>query len=682
MRADIIPILESTQPATGMETLAGLPGFRATAKQQWEARCPGHEDRKASLAIGIGNDGRILLHCHAGCDLARILEAAGISQKDLFANNGHEPQERRIIATYDYQTGAGELSYQVVRYEPKDFRQRRPDGNGWIWNIAGLKRIPYHLPELAGAEYVFVVEGEKDVDALRALGLAATCNSGGAGKWTSELSQYFKPNQHITIIPDNDESGRKHAQQVAASLHGKVASVKVLELPGLGDKGDVSDWLKGRDPEAAAEELSRLAEAAPEWKPVEPATAGGWEPPEHWEIRDGGHPEQWECPETKWAAAGLFARGSLVIVAGESQVGKTLITLSACRQLLTGPKLFEHFDVQPLDRIFYLVLEDPPQRIKSRLLDAARAGEPEIGLGRLDMAFWPGFSLSEAEHFALLESSIKQKQYDMVVLDTFQRATPGVLSYDDEKLSIILHRLSAMTRRYDVILWINDHLRKAMEKARGRRELSQADIKGSTVKLQNADCYLLVSRNGPRLQITGSNKDADGKIGFLLDLAAEGDKSKPKFCYAGELENLAAASRSKGTQTAAKILEIMEPGAWVSCGDLAPRTPFSPSTVRSHLERLVQGGKVVEQGEKRWKRYRRIDEITELAIDGDRIKTTESKTSIASSILPFKETTIEGRAEAALSEPLPTKGILSLGINSSPIGAGDRKTVDRKGGNE
>lgn len=595
-----------------METLAGLPGFRATGKQKWEARCPAHEDRKASLSIGTGQDDKILLHCHAGCDLARILEAAGIEKKDLFASNGTEPQERRIIATHDYRTAAGELSYQVVRYEPKDFRQRKPDGNGgWIWKTGDLKRLPYRLPELAGAEYVFVVEGEKDVDALRGLGLAATCNAGGAGKWSDELSQYFRADQHVTILPDCDEPGRKHAQQVAAALFGKVASVKVLELPGLPDKGDVSDWLKGRDPQEAAEELSRLADAAPEWKPPEPELqepdAGGWEPPENWEIRDGGHPDQWDCPETKWAAAGLFARGSLVIVAGESQVGKTLLTVSACRQLLTGPKLFEHFDVQPLERIFYLVLEDPPRRIKARLLDAARAGEPEIKTGRLDMAFWPGFSLSEAEHFALLESTIKREKYDLVVLDTFQRATPGVLSYDDEKLSIILHRLSTMTRRYDVIIWINDHLRKAMEKGRGRRELSQADVKGSTVKLQNADCYLLISRDGPRLQITGSNKDRDGRIGFLLDLAAEGDKSKPKFSYVGELEELAGTQKERGATNRNRVFEAVGE-LWTATDAIQKTVDLSRSTVNDHLKALANDGKIERKEAGKGLVYRRATE--------------------------------------------------------------------------
>jgi len=255
--------------------LRQLPGFKACGKDQYEARCPGHEDRKASLSIGIGNDGRILVKCHAGCKTDHILKSIGIEAKDLFQikgnGNGHGIQEvakSRIVAVYDYITLDGKLSYQVVRLEPKDFRQRRPDGkNGWIWDTKGLRRLPYNLQELIKSDYPIIVEGEKDVESLRKIGMVATCNTGGALNWTDELNQYFRPEQHVTILPDNDKPGRDHADLVATNLQSKVASVKVLELEGLPEKGDVSDWLQGRDPVAAAEELCRLSEAVPEWTP-------------------------------------------------------------------------------------------------------------------------------------------------------------------------------------------------------------------------------------------------------------------------------------------------------------------------------------------------------------------------------------------------------------------------------
>jgi hypothetical protein len=181
---------------------------------------------------------------------------------------------RTIAATYDYCDEAGCLRFQVVRFEPKDFKQRRPGGNGgWIWDLRSVVRLLYRLPELGNADpsaTVYIPEGEKDVDALRALGLVATCNPMGAGKWQEGFSGPLR-NRHVVILPDNDDKGREHARRVAQSLSGVAASVKVLELPGLADAGDVSDWL---DAGGTAEELQRLAaEAAEPGQDSTPAAA-------------------------------------------------------------------------------------------------------------------------------------------------------------------------------------------------------------------------------------------------------------------------------------------------------------------------------------------------------------------------------------------------------------------------
>ena len=155
--------------------------------------------------------------------------------------------EKRIIATCDYKDESGRLLYQVVRYEPKDFRQRRPDGQGgWIWNLEGVRRVLYRLQELLQAnpvDWFFVVEGEKDVDRLFAEGLVATTCAMGAGKWEDHYSEFLNDRSKVAVIPDNDDSGRRHAKAVAESLAGVGVKARILELPGLPEKGDVSDWL-------------------------------------------------------------------------------------------------------------------------------------------------------------------------------------------------------------------------------------------------------------------------------------------------------------------------------------------------------------------------------------------------------------------------------------------------------
>jgi len=202
----------------------------------WSAKCPAHDDQHASLSISEGDDGRVLLRCHAECDLEEICKAIGLGLSALFPSAVGKKGRRRIEATYDYHSADSDLLFQVVRYAPKAFRQRRPDGNGgWIWKLGGTPRVPYRLPELRAAgpdDWVFVVEGEKDADRLRSVGLVATCNPGGAGKWNKLSDDSPLHNRRVAIIADKDEAGRKHAEDVAQRLYGRAADLRVLELPG------------------------------------------------------------------------------------------------------------------------------------------------------------------------------------------------------------------------------------------------------------------------------------------------------------------------------------------------------------------------------------------------------------------------------------------------------------------
>ena len=233
--------------------------------------CPCHDDQQASLSVSKVS-GKILVCCHAGCETEDIVGTLGLTMSDLFLDNG-STQRPHISETYDYRDEDGKVLYQVVRYIPKDFRQRRPDLNKpgqWIWNLKGVRQVLYRLPELIkvdAATPVFIVEGEKDVDRCRSVGLVSTCNSGGAKKWKAEYNTFFK-GRHVVIIPDNEKAGHDHAQKVAASLNGTAASVKVVKLPGVTDKGfDVSDWLGAGH---AIDELTSLVEEQLEWTDSQP----------------------------------------------------------------------------------------------------------------------------------------------------------------------------------------------------------------------------------------------------------------------------------------------------------------------------------------------------------------------------------------------------------------------------
>ncbi len=235
----------------------------------WSAHCPAHEDRNASLSISEGRDGRVLLHCHAGCPTEQIVSAMGLKMGDLFPPS-QAPARAYIVKTYDYTDAAGNLLFQVVRFDPKGFRQRHPDGNGgWIWKMQGVERVLYRLAAVLEAvkagQVIYICEGEKDVDALTRLGLCSTTNAGGAGKWLPQYTEALT-GAKVIIIADRDDPGRKHAALVAASLQGKALSVKVLELPDRDGHTikDAHDWLAAGGTLA---ELQAIVEATPEWKP-------------------------------------------------------------------------------------------------------------------------------------------------------------------------------------------------------------------------------------------------------------------------------------------------------------------------------------------------------------------------------------------------------------------------------
>ncbi len=272
---------------------------------------------------GTGGGVLDLVARETGCmngEAADWLRAEG-----FLAEREELPQRGRIVATYDYRDEAGALLYQAVRFEPKDFRQRRPDGKGgWDWRVKGVRQVPYRLFELRAKvahTRVYIVEGEKDVDRLAALGLVATCNAGGAGKWPAELSEHFR-GLDVVLLPDNDEPGRAHAETVARNLAGIAERVRVVALPGLPPKGDVSDWIEAGGTVA---DLGRIVDAAPLWTEAEPAADAG---------PGGGAgarlllPSTWAgvaVPARQWLVEDWIPAGRVSGLMGRGGVGKSLI---------------------------------------------------------------------------------------------------------------------------------------------------------------------------------------------------------------------------------------------------------------------------------------------------------------------------------------------------------------------
>jgi hypothetical protein len=320
--------------------LSRLDGVKPDGSGRWKALCKSHDDHNPSLSITEGDDGKILLKCQAGCETSDALAAYGMTMADLFLDENKRSNGNgklgELVAAYDYVDENGTLLYENCRFVPKDFRARRPDGNGgWIWDVKGCERVLYGLPELLVArtagEPILLVEGEKDVHTARGLGLVATTAPFGASQpWLPEFSESLR-GADVIVIPDNDDVGREHMAKAAAALQGIAKSVTWLELPGLADKGDVSDWVAaGGD----ADQLARLVvDAQRDGKTSVPLT-------DEDDIRSAfiAAPDlaASESVETAWILADYIAAAATTQLTGQPKAGKSLLAMCLANAVASG----------------------------------------------------------------------------------------------------------------------------------------------------------------------------------------------------------------------------------------------------------------------------------------------------------------------------------------------------------
>ena len=311
----------------------------------WMARCPAHDDRTPSLSIAEGRDGRAVLKCHAGCEPSAIVAAAGLSMRDLFDEAAHNGNlaSKRVDAEYPYHDENGSHLFDVVRFDPKGFSQRAASG---VWSMKDVRRVPYRLPQLlAGVNAdrtAFIVEGEKDVDALATLGLVATTNPGGAGKWRPEYGEHFRA-ARVVVLPDNDNAGRDHARDVARQLLPVAKEVRVVELPDVPEKGDVSDWLSQG---GTADALKALVRATPVL--TEALVAGIVLATEATVVGDDGAPAHTIRPLREWRAypalwepptalvQDILYPGVVTMIAAREKMGKTSLVAQMAAALSVG----------------------------------------------------------------------------------------------------------------------------------------------------------------------------------------------------------------------------------------------------------------------------------------------------------------------------------------------------------
>jgi KaiC/GvpD/RAD55 family RecA-like ATPase len=506
---------------------ARVPGVKITSQREWRGPCPVHKGKRDSFSVNAATG---FAQCHSECargwdviSLEMELSSCDFvkAKAAVFSLVGRPEvawADRDVEAAYDYRDEHGELRYQVVRRFGKKFQQRRPDGRGgWIWGLGGVEPLPYNLARILKAQFVAVVEGEKDAQNLTRLGLPATCNSGGAGKFKAELARYFT-GKDVAILPDNDEPGRKHAVLVARVLHPVAKSVRIVEIPGLPLKGDMSDFIaKG----GTLDQINALYVKASPWSPEwdfpqslpheneryvrtlaeEIEIAGG--PNEFWsQAKFAGVPTPFE--KLTRALGGGMRGGEVYVIGGNQGSGKTSLALQFALSAMRAGHGVLMFSMEMNHRAVFQRICGIEARVDlARFREAQQTGadcrEERLRLARSmnDIVAWkllvstraavtPEYIVSETKRLAQ-RSPINLAIVDHMQLMAADQETRG----DYEKFTAISRAMKQTAIEVGVPLLLVSQTSRSNSREH-RAELDVSDLRGSGAIEEDAAAVLML----------------------------------------------------------------------------------------------------------------------------------------------------------------------------------------------
>jgi 5S rRNA maturation endonuclease (ribonuclease M5) len=555
-----------------------LQAFRKLNDKQAQGRCPFHEDRNPSLSMELTNG---LWTCHGGCGSGNAIDFADkmrISRESIPGWETQRSPTSRIVETYDYKDEQGKLLHQTVRLEPKSFRQRVPNGSGsWKWELNGTRLVPYRLPELlvakSGQGTVFIVEGEKDADALWKRNFPATCNPMGAGKWRHEYCELLRGFLEIIIIADKDEPGRKHAQQVAESVANVVDRVKVLELPGDQVK-DASDWFSvGGTPKG----LTDLAAATPVWQPMKAADIPHSAAPKEsvpcgikFNPRTAPQLISEKLPDRLWIWEKYIPAGGLVLLCGHPKAGKSTLIYHLIKSVLAG-ELFLGFKTTKVP-VLIIAVEEHAEDISDRLIS--------LGLAAVDSLHVHCAPLrSSVTEFQGIKRFVQSQKIGLIIVDTLARFWNVREENAAGEVGAEMDPILDLARTTNAAVLLIHHARKSDGN-------DGTEIRGSGDLLAVADAGLVLK----------PNKGSDTQRVLLAYSRYPAPREMVISLESGKYEVLGTTHHVKHEEQRKKVLNALAVG-FIDADAIAKAADMPAGTCRTVLADLFESGLVERQGE-------------------------------------------------------------------------------------
>jgi hypothetical protein len=542
---------------------------------------PGHsaKDRSMAIADNASNDD-VVCYSFAGDD--------PLAFKDTLRAEGLLPTRSSAAegGPYIYRNVNGSVAYRIARRAGKKFVAETPTGgDGWCSGMNGAKPIPYRLPQLIESDPeqpVFICEGEKDADNLARLGCVATTNPFGAGKWPAEFSKHLA-GRDVIILPDNDRPGRDHAEDVARKVRSTARGITILPLPGLPDKGDVSDWIAAG---GTVDKLFELIADAPAWseRKSERLEADVTAPARKFGSLTASALNLITFAPLQYVIPDLLPEG-LAILAGKPKFGKSFAALDIGIAVASGGKGFGSIPCEAGD-VLYCALEDSPRRLQDRIRGMLPLGDDmperlhiETMAKRLDEGLIDDLSGWLFDHpYARL-----------IILDTWRcikpAATGRASAYDEDASGLNpLHELAKA--HPGVAILVIHHTRKL-----------EADdpfdtISGTHGLTGVADTLLVLAKHGEGAKLCGQGRDIDG-----YEKALTRNKLTGSWRITGDAKELAKTGERQALLDVLKEAE----GEVLRTSAIAKGAGVSESSASHRLKALHGEGLVEKAGYGKWK---------------------------------------------------------------------------------
>ncbi len=554
------------RPHNLSDVLAKLPDAKQSG-DEWIASClcSGHKTPAGHLTIK-DTGSKALAFCHGEKhnqkDICESLHYDSLT----YSNNGNG-HEAKIIAEYDYTDASGKLLYQVVRYDPKSFRQRHKNGGGeWVWDMKDVRRVLYRLPEVISAvkegRTVYIAEGCKDADNLAKIGLAATTNSGGASKWTPEYSEALR-DASVVILPDRDAPGQRHAAKVATSLQGKATSIKIVELPDRDGHPvkDVSDWLSAGGTQS---ELETLVSTASEWKPTDKGTTGF-----NLTKLSDLYAEPDEAIDYLWE--NTLIKGGLSLLVAKPKVGKSTLAQNLALALAKGEASFLGRNITTSGAVVYLAFEEKRGEVKRHF---KKMGADE------NLPIFVHVGIAPEQAIAELRKAVIDKEALLAIIDPLQRLVRVPDLNDYSSVSLALEPLMQIARDTGCHILLIHHANKGITREGGD------SILGSTAIFGSVDCAMIMKR-------TESCRTIESQQRYGVDLprtVLAYDVLTGLTSSSGSLEDVQIAECGKA------ILDLLTGNAITEKEIKEGITDHKGGAVSKSLRRLYEEGKIQRKG--------------------------------------------------------------------------------------